>query len=303
MRKSHIAAAVAVVLCAAGFSSVAHANECQFDRNLSVGASPVLMVSTGSGDVKITSGNDSAIRVHGRVRSSHGMFGGEGDVQAVCDHPPIEQNGNEVRIGKQHEDIYRHVSIDYTIETPRATDLNASTGSGNLDIANIEGHVAGSTGSGDIRAEHLPADSKLETGSGTIHADGVNGPAHLSTGSGDIHLALTAAGDVHAGTGSGNIEITGLNGGLKAGTGSGWIHVNGTPAGEWKLETGSGDVRMKIDGGKGYELDAESASGDIHVDQPITMQGSLSKHHVHGTVGGGGSLIRVGTGSGDIELH
>jgi DUF4097 and DUF4098 domain-containing protein YvlB len=303
MRKSKIAASVIAILCAVGFTSAAQANECQFDRNLTVAASPVLQVSTGSGDVTITAGNDNSIHIHGRVKNSHNLFGGEGNVQAVCDRPPIEQNGNDVRIGKQHDDIYRHVSIDYTIETPRATDLNASSGSGNLDIADISGHVAASTGSGDIGARHIAGDAKLETGSGTIRAIGVNGGSHLSTGSGDIHLEQTAAGDVHAGTGSGSIDITGMNGGLTAGTGSGRIHVGGTPAGNWKLETGSGDVRLKIDGGKGYELDAETSSGDIHVDQPITMQGSLNKHHVHGTVGGGGSMIRVSTGSGDMELH
>jgi len=301
MRKSLFIMAMAVG--AALTTTAAHASECQFDKNISVSAAPVLAVSTGSGDVKVSPGNDGAIHIHGRVKSSHGIFGSEGNVQAVCDKPPIEQNGNEVRIGKEHEDIYRHVSIDYTIETPRATDLNATSGSGNLDIADISGRVIGETGSGDIRAEHLPADSKLETGSGNIHANGVNGGSRLETGSGDIHLEQTAAGDVHASTGSGDIEITGLVGGLKGSTGSGWIHVSGTPVGEWKLETGSGDVRLQLEGGKGFELDAESASGDIHTDQQITMQGSLSKHHIHGTVNGGGAMIRVSTGSGDIEVR
>ena len=301
MRKTLFAAIAACIGMA--FATTAHASECQFDKNISVSAAPVLAVSNGPGDVKVSPGNDGTIHIHGRVKSSHGWTGGEGNAQAVCDKPPIEQNGNEVRIGKQHEDMYRHISIDYTIETPRATDLNATSGSGNLDIADISGRVVGETGSGDIRAEHLPADSKLETGSGNIHANVVNGGSRLETGSGDIRLEQTAAGDVHASTGSGNIEITGLNGGLKAGTGSGWIHVSGTPAGEWKLETGSGDVRLQLEGGKGFELDAESASGHIHTDQPITMQGSLSKHHVHGTVNGGGAMIRVSTGSGDIEVR
>jgi hypothetical protein len=119
-------------------STTGHAAECHFDKTLTLGASPSLAVSTGSGDVKVTPGKDGEVHIYGRVRSSNSWLGGshEGQVQEPCaTSPPIDQNGNEVRIGKQHEDMYRHISIDYTIETPRATDLNATSGSGNLDIA------------------------------------------------------------------------------------------------------------------------------------------------------------------------
>lgn len=301
MRKLHSAIAV---MAAAAWTSAAYASECQFDKTVPVSGAPHLTVSTGSGDVKVTAGGDSEIHVHGRVRTGHGWFGGEeGNVQAVCNQPPIDANGSEVRVGGQHSDIYRHISIDYTIETPRATELNASSGSGAVDVAELNGEVKATSGSGDVRAENLSAGAKLETGSGNIHATGLGAASKLGTGSGDIHAELTGSGDTHASTGSGDIELTGVNGALNAGTGSGWIHVAGTLAGNWKLETGSGDVRLKLEGGKGFELDAESSSGDIHVDQPITMQGSLSKHHVHGTVGGGGSMIRVSTGSGDIEIR
>jgi DUF4097 and DUF4098 domain-containing protein YvlB len=287
--------------------ALAHAGECQFERSLTVNNAPALSVGTGSGDVHITPGSDGTVRVRGHVRSDHsGWFGNnhpEGNAQAVCDRPPIEQNGSQVRIGNQHDDIYRHVSIDYVIETPRMTEIAANSGSGNLDISDIGGRVSANTGSGDIRAANLGADAKLETGSGNIHASGLTGASRASTGSGDIHIEETGAGDVHASTGSGNIDVTGLNGALNAGTGSGWIHVDGTPSGNWKLETGSGDMKLRIASGKGYELDAEASSGEIHVEQPITMQGSLNKHHIHGVVSGGGSIIRISTGSGDIDLR
>jgi hypothetical protein len=307
MRKMHLATAVLIAVSPIAFVSVAHAGECEFERTLSVNSSPLLTVGTGSGDVRITPGSDGAMHVHGHVHSGHsGWFGGsrdEGNAQAVCDKPPIEQNGNDVRIGKQHDDLYRHVAIDYVIETPRMTELTASSGSGNLDISDIGGRLMADTGSGDIRASNVGADSKLETGSGNIHATGLAGASRVSTGSGDVHIEETAAGDVHASTGSGNIEISGLNGALNAGTGSGWIHADGTPSGNWKLETGSGDVRLKIEGGKGFELEAEASSGDIHVEQTITMQGTLTKHHVHGIVQGGGSMLRISTGSGDIDVR
>jgi hypothetical protein len=307
MRTSHLVLAFTIAASPLFLIPSAHASECVFEKSISVNNAPVLEVSTGAGDVRITAGHDGEIHVHGHIRSGHGGWLGsshdEGNAQAACDKPPIEQNGNEVRIGKQHSEMYNHLSIDYVIETPHMTELTANSGSGNLDISDIGGRTSVSTGSGDIRAANLAADAKLDTGSGNVHAIGLAGGSRISTGSGDIHAEQNGPGDVRARTGSGNIDITGVNGGFNAGTGSGWIHAAGTPSGNWRLETGSGDIRLNIEGGKGYELDVDASSGDIHVDQPVTMQGALSKHHVHGTVNGGGPMVHISTGSGDIDIH
>jgi DUF4097 and DUF4098 domain-containing protein YvlB len=61
-------------------------------------------------------------------------------------------------------------------------------------------------------------------------------------------------------------------------------------------------VRLVV-GNAHFNLDADTGSGSINVSQPITMQGSLNKHHVSGVVNGGGPTIRVGTGSGDIQIR
>jgi hypothetical protein len=304
MKTKHPAITFATAAVTIALATSAHATECHFDKTLTLGGSPTLSVSTGSGDVRIMPGRDGEIHVSGRVRNSHDWFGGshDGQVQPVCDHPPIEQNGNDVRIGKDNSEMYRHVSIDYVIETPTTTDVTAASGSGNLELHDLSNHVSGSTGSGDIRASNLGPDSKLETGSGNIQADGLAGDAKLETGSGDIRIHQSAPGNLRAHTGSGNIDITSLEGGLNAGTGSGNITVDGSPANGWKLETGSGNVKLHLPSNKGFELDAEASSGNIDLAQPITMQGSLSKHHVHGTVQGGGPLIHIETGSGDIEI-
>jgi hypothetical protein len=306
MSKTTLAVIGTGLLLAAGATS-SNAAECHFDRTLTVGAPTVLAVNTGSGNIKVTPGSDTQIHITGTARSSHGWMGGDGSneqqVQAVCNQPPIEQNGNDVSIGRSHDDKYRHVSIDYVIEAPRSSSVNANTGSGNLEVTDIAGTLSGNTGSGDVRVANIGADARLQTGSGNIHADGVRGAAKLETGSGDIHVQQTAGGDMRASTGSGGIEIAGLNGGLYAETGSGGIHVEGTPTSNWRLNTGSGDIRLNLPGGKGFDLDAQTSSGDINVKQPITMQGSLSKHHVQGVVQGGGPTIRIETGSGDIEIR
>ena len=113
---------------------------------------------------------------------------------------------------------------------------------------------------------------------------------------------MDAPGDVRAQTGSGSIRLNGLNGGLKAGTGSGDIEVNGTPTSDWKLDTGSGSVRLTVGSSARFNLDANTGSGTVRTQQPISMQGDINKHHVIGSVNGGGPTLRISTGSGDVEI-
>jgi hypothetical protein len=280
-----LAATVALGLAAAT-TAFADSN---FDRTLSVGNSPNLAVSTGSGYIHLHPGSDSQVHIVAHIHSSHGWMGGGSDVDArireIVNNPPIVQSGNDITIGEHHNnDLYRNISIDYDITLPHASAIAATTGSGDVDIQDVG------------------ASLKAQSGSGTVRAHGIKGPATLGTGSGDIEFEQTGPGDVKAETGSGSIRLHGLSGALKAGTGSGDIEAEGQPTTDWKLSTGSGSIHLAV-GNVHFNLDADTGSGSINVAQPITMQGSLNRHHVTGAVNGGGPTIRANTGSGDIQIR
>jgi len=260
------------------------AESAQFERTLNVTGTPVISVSTGSGFIHINPGSDGQVHIIGHVHSSNGWFGGSSgdEVKQAVDDPPIDQAGSTIRIGG-HDHNYHHISIDYEITAPRSSQVKAVTGSGDVQVSNINA-------------------SKLSTGSGDIQADGLSGDVALDTGSGNIHVAFAKSGMVTAGTGSGNIQLQNVRGGLKAGTGSGDIKISGEPSDNWKLETGSGSVDLTV-GNARMTLDASTGSGNINTAQPIAMQGSLTRHHVTGNINGGGPTVRVETGSGDIRIH
>ncbi len=278
-------AAAALLLVPAG----ALAAEGNFDKTLTVNGNVSLSVDTGSGYIKITPGSDYQVHIVGHVKSngSWGIGGSsrnaEERVKEVVSHPPIDQTGNIIRVGKESHSL-NHVSIDYDITAPRATALNAGSGSG------------------DLRIDNVGVNAKLSTGSGNIEANALSGNTSLETGSGDITASQSGGGEVKAGTGSGNIHLQNVDGALKAETGSGNIEVSGKPRSGWKLGTGSGDVTLST-GGAAFNLDASSGSGGIKTDVPITMEGSLDRHHVTGKVNGGGPVVRVETGSGSIHIH
>jgi hypothetical protein len=261
-----------------------------FDKTLHVSGSVELSVGTGSGYIHVSPGSDNEVHIIGHVHANHSGWGNWGDshspedqVKQVVANPPIEQNGNMITVGKHTS--YHNIAIDYDVTTPRGTNLEADSGSGDLRLTDIGGSL------------------KANTGSGSIEASGLSGRVVLETGSGDIRADMHAAPDVKAQTGSGSIRLRGINGGLYAETGSGDIEIEGQPGSNWKLETGSGSVNLDTGGRGKFSLDATTGSGSIHSDPPISTHGSLEKHHITGDINGGGPAVRVETGSGDVRIR
>lgn len=269
-------------------TSAAFAAGRDFDRTLNVNAAPNVSISTGSGYIHVRPGSDSQVHVVGHVHPSNSWFNNDSEsrVQQIVNNPPIAQNGNDITIGDTHSnDLYRNIGIDYDITLPRTSSIRAGSGSGDVDIQNVGSYL------------------KASSGSGNVHAQGVHGPADLQTGSGNIFLQQSASGDVRAQTGSGSIQLNGISGGLKAGTGSGDIEASGNPASDWKLDTGSGSIHLNLGSSARFNLNASTGSGSVRTAQAIAMQGEINKHHVNGTVNGGGPTIRANTGSGDISIN
>ncbi|MGA7108225.1 MAG: DUF4097 family beta strand repeat-containing protein [Terracidiphilus sp.] len=256
-------------------------NTRSFDRTLSVSGDVQLMVSTGSGNIHLTHGSATQIRIHGQIHARR--HASQEEVNAIASNPPIEQEGNVVRVGP-HEEHWHDISIDYEIEAPPGTLLGASSGSGN------------------IVDEGVGQNAKLETGSGDITASGLQGPFLVKTGSGNITAEQTGAGDVRAETGSGNIEIKDIHGSFRAQTGSGDIKATGTPSAPWTLETGSGNIDFWPNNAP-LTLDASTGSGSVTTDHEMLVKGSFDHHHITGSLNGGGPIVRAQTGSGDIHVY
>lgn len=252
-----------------------------FDRTLSVSGNAQLDLSTGSGNIHITRGSGNQIQIHGKIRVSR--EGSEEQAREIAANPPIEQSGDTIHVG-QHQEQWHGISIDYEVEAPAGTVLNAISGSG------------------DIVDEGVGQNAKLETGSGDISATSLEGPFTVKTGSGNITAAQTGQGDVVAETGSGDIELKDIHGGFRGQTGSGDIKASGTPSASWMLQTGSGNIELST-GNAPLTLDASTGSGSVITDHEMVVQGTFDRHHIHGNLNGGGPTLRIQTGSGDIHIH
>jgi DUF4097 and DUF4098 domain-containing protein YvlB len=312
---------VFALLCALSVSAMAA--EGTFERSLAVTGPVSLDLNTGSGNVQVLPGSSQEVRITGHIKVTN-WFGGDGEdkIKRLQEHPPIEQNGNDIRIGHMDDpELRRNISISYDLTVPPDTQLHSHTGSGNQRIDGIRGPLEIDSGSGDLKLSSIGDTVRAGAGSGNIDVDGVKGNVHLktgsgtvratnvaggfegSTGSGNLTLEQTSPGAVRADTGSGDLELRGVHGSLEARAGSGTIRAEGEPTAGWTVHTGSGTVQLKLPSNASFDLTAHTGSGSISLDHPISVQGTIGRKEVHGKVGNGGVPVEVQTGSGNIEIE
>lgn len=313
-------AAITFLCCTQALASA----EGSFQRTLKVAGAVNLDINTGSGTIEVHTGNSNQVEVTGHIRASDWFGGGNAEerVRRIESNPPIQQSGNSIRIGHIDDPELRHnISISYEVTVPAETQLHSESGSGNQTISGIHGTLtvtAGSgglkisdigdtvraeTGSGNIDIDRVKGNVRARAGSGSIRGTGIAGGFEGGTGSGVITVEQTAPGAVRVDTGSGGMELRGIKGSLEAHAGSGAIRADGEPTGPWTLRTGSGGVHLKLVSNGGFDLDAQTSSGSLNVDQPLTGQGAIERKHIRGKVRGGGVPITVETGSGNISIQ
>ena len=320
-RRSAIVMVAATALVSLTGCGVVASEQGSFDRTLTVSGPARLELSNGSGAVQITGGQSGKIHVHAEVRVQGLLFGDPQERLAdIISNPPIEQRGDTIRIGKDGPRL-RNVSITYTIEVPRETEVEASVGSGSQELRDVRGPVKLSSGSGSIHAQKIERsatfttgsgsveagdlgdDVRASTGSGTITLSGVKGEVRSSTGSGTIHVS-SSGGRVEVTTGSGSITVTGASNDVNVRTASGTIRVAGNPAASstWEMHTASGSVELIVPRTANFLFSANAVSGGISTDIPIVVE-EQGRHELRARLGNGGARVQVRTVSGGIRLR
>ena len=314
---------------AAAFLLVALGNGCagpvatgSFERTLAVNGPVLLEVTNGSGATNISTGAVGEVHIRAEVHIHALPWENAGQRAAdLARNPPIEQNGNVIRIGSDSERL-RLAEVDYTVVVPVETALHAQSGSGELTVSGIRGPVTLASGSGEITARNVGDDAEVTAGSGDIQLSDVKGDARISTGSGDVKLSgvagatrlSTGSGDilieraggaVTAKTGSGDVQIKGASGDLRISTGSGEITIDADPkTNYWELRTSSGEVSLHFPSNVNFRLHASSRSGEINSSLPLVVEERSSRgHEIRARLGQGGGRVEVGTSSGDIQLQ
>jgi hypothetical protein len=231
-----------------------------------------------SGPVRVeTAGGNISLGNLG-VRTEVRTAGGSIHVGNVRGDTTIETSGGEIQVGQ----------ADGT--------LRAETSGGDIVIAGGAGQVTASTAGGQIQVGPTGGSVRAETSGGSIRLQGARGRVVADTAGGSIDLLQLAAG-VRANTSAGRI-LAEFEASAKTFVAS-------------ELETSMGDVYVYLPPGLPLTIDAaiDAAAGHhIVTDFPISILGEkedFSERTIrgHGTLNGGGEVLRIRTVAGNIEIR
>ena len=88
---------------------------------------------------------------------------------------------------------------------------------------------------------------------------------------------------------------------VAAETGSGHVSVSGAPIRPWTVTTASSRIDVNLENSSSVNLDASSGSGSVNV-SAVSVSGTIEKGLARGTIGNGGPLLRLTSGSGAVNV-
>jgi hypothetical protein len=312
-----------IIAFGAGSASPAQAQRFPFERSFDVTGPAVLDVSTIRGKIEVTVGEPGRIVVAGTatVRVDWNVPANAADLaRRVADNPPIQREGQTLKLRPPSDAAeQRAVTVSYQVRVPPETEVATVSESGATSVRGVSGSVAIRTQSGAIEVMQLKGAAIVTTGSGSVTVDNVagsltvttsssgitarsiEGNLRVRTNSGEVEVALSGEGDADIETGSSAIRLSGIRGAVIAATRSGHVTLHGVPRRDWTVTAGSGSIDVVTASVVPFMLDA-SGGGSVKV-VGATVQGSVSKRKVVGSIAGGGPLMKVASRSGSVVVR
>jgi hypothetical protein len=233
-----------------------------------------------------------------------------------------EGGRGEVRANYTFPDRKRHrfrSSADYTVTAPAGTAIFAKSISGSIRASRMTGELSVESVSGEIRLESPARVSTAKSVSGDVLVSGANldGTLVASSVSGTVRLEALKARRIEASSVSGNIVLSNTTCERASGeTVSGSVEYTGAIArgGRYEFQAHSGDITFTAKGNVGFDIEANSFSGNIRSDLPISNLavegGSRSgrrpagprRDAFRGTYGDGSATVELSTFSGNILI-
>jgi len=296
----------------------------RFSRKVRVGRDGRVSISNISGDIVVTggSGDEVSIEAVKRTRGDRSELAG---VEIV-----VEERAGRVDVRAEHErnrsDRGRRgdsLSVDFTVTVPASASLDVHSVSGSLKVTGVHGAVRAETVSGNVTTTDTPNLEHAKSVSGDVSLTGAaaDGDLAASSVSGNITAKGLKARGLDLGSVSGDVTLTDVTcERLTIKTVSGNTEYAGAIArsGRYEINTHSGTVRLVLANPSGFELNANSFSGSIRSDLPLTIGGDSTRgdrdgyrgrrregndaHNMRATFGDGSATLAIRTFSGDIII-
>lgn len=290
-------------------------------RTITADDNASLDLSHLSGDVRVTGGSGSEIRIDATKRVRHRN---PEEAKRLLAELRIEINTFQGRVevrtiyprrtGSRGNNISS--SVDYVIAVPAGAAVAVKSISGDLHISNVRGEVRAEAISGNVNIVNTPNVSLAKTVSGDVTARDIGSETTLVLGtvSGDVVGTGLKVRTLEAGTVSGNVRLSGSQiERVEARALSGNVEFEAplVKGGRYEFTSHSGDVRLILSGNTGFELEADTFSGSVRSDIPVTLRSTgqtrsgerrSSPRAIRGTYGDASAILSVRSHSGSVVI-
>lgn len=291
----------------------------RFSRKIRLERDGRVSVSNIAGDIVVTAGSGDEVSIEAvkRTRGDRSELAG---VQILVDERP-----GRVEVRTDHEQSRRRdrggdqVSVDYTVVVPSTASVELHSVSGSLKITGVRAAVRAETISGDVVATDTPKIELAKSVSGDVTLSGVStdGDLAASSVSGNVHARSVKVHALDLNSISGSLAVTDVTcDRLNAKSVSGGVEYSGavTKGGTYDFNVHAGTIRLNLTNPAGFVLIANSFSGSIRSDLPMTIGGTgdrdrqgrrgvMSNRSIRATYGDGSATLTVRTFSGDIVIN
>jgi DUF4097 and DUF4098 domain-containing protein YvlB len=288
----------------------------RFSRKVKIGRDGRVSLGNIAGDIVFTGGSGDEVSIDAVKRTR----GDRGELAAV--HIDVAERGSRVEVQTTHTSRRDRVSVDYTVTVPNSTSIEVHSIFGTIKVTAVRGTVRAETISGDVTATDTPKLEVAKSTSGNVSITGVSVDGELTIGSvsGDVTARNVKAHGLDLGSVSGSVTVTdAMCDRLGAKSVSGSIEYAGTisKTGRYEITTHSGTVRLTLANPPGFELNANSFSGSVRSDFPMTLGGGAASsstdrngrrrtmannRSMRATYGDGSATLTIRTFSGDIVI-
>ncbi len=272
-------------------------------RVFPVTAGSAVDVSNIAGEVRVAAGAGDSVVVESVRR---GRSRGEAlrlEMRQVGNRVVVRVTGTRANRGND--------SIDITVTAPRDAAVVARSVSGSVGLTGLDGESRLETVSGDVevtRAANLTL-AKTVSGTVTVRQSASAGTMTLGTVSGSVVAADLRARGLDAATVSGAVRLERVDAQRVLGKSvSGGVEFAGPIAagGRFEFTSHSGDVRLRLPAGASFDLTADSFSGRLTSDFPVTLRSTRSSRGasraIRGVVGDGAAELLVRSFSGSVTI-
>ena len=243
------------------------------DDSFSVGASPVLVVTSENGSIDVETGPAGTIRVQATLRNAPRV------------QYEASEEGDTVTVEADVDSGARNAGADIIVTAPAETAVELETSNGRIEIQGLEASGTLRTSNGRVVIEDVKGDFDVRTSNGPIEVTSMEGEGTLATSNGPVTLTeVKGAFDVD--TSNGNISFSGEM----------------TAGGDNRLETSNGSVTVELEGTPSVELDASTNRGKVTSELPIDASTKNAKRLV-GTIGDGEAELHIRATNGSVTIE